>query len=123
HKLSDTLAAWGFLALTLALIMAFRPFDPAERYGQMFLLIAAGSALYNAARRVPMVLGSRAAWAAVLCSAPLVCIFMIHFGRLQFGGYDMSVLIDAGWRLYKGQRLYVDFLCTLPPAFCLGAKY
>ena len=55
HKLSDTLAAWGFLALTLALIMAFRPFDPAERYGQMFLLIAAGSALYNAARRVPMV--------------------------------------------------------------------
>ncbi|HUI41528.1 MAG TPA: hypothetical protein VL523_06135 [Terriglobia bacterium] len=35
----------------------------------------------------------------------------------------MSVLIDVGWRLYKGQRLYADFLCTLPVGFCLGAKY
>ena len=89
----------------------------------MLLLIVAGIALYHAARTVPVALGSRAAWAVVLCSAPLLCIFMIHFGRLQFGGYDMSVVIDTGWRLHKGQRLYEDFLCTMPPAFCLGAKY
>ncbi len=49
--------------------------------------------------------------------------FILHFGNRQFGGYDCSVLIDTGWRLATGQKPYVDFVCTVPPGFYLGAKY
>src|SRR5579875_3771538 len=52
-----------------------------------------------------------------------LCWFIVHFGNRQFGGYDYSVLIDTGWRLANGQHPYTDFICTLPPAFMLGAKY
>jgi hypothetical protein len=41
----------------------------------------------------------------------------------QIGGYDHSILIDFGWRLYQGQVPYADFPCTVPPAFALGAKF
>ncbi|PWU08769.1 MAG: hypothetical protein C5B50_28890 [Verrucomicrobia bacterium] len=44
-------------------------------------------------------------------------------GMRQFGGYDHSGVIEAGWRLVQGQRPYVDFPCTVPAAFLLGAGY
>ena len=49
--------------------------------------------------------------------------FILHFGNRQFGGFDFSLLIDAGWRLFNGQLPYRDFICTLPPGFILGVKY
>lgn len=49
--------------------------------------------------------------------------FIGYFGMKQFGGYDMSLMIDAGWRVYQGQIPYSDFVCTLPPSFYLGLKY
>ncbi|PWU19184.1 MAG: hypothetical protein C5B50_07205 [Verrucomicrobia bacterium] len=48
---------------------------------------------------------------------------MYWCGMRQFGGYDHSGIIEAGWRLVQGQRPYKDFPCTLPPAFILGAGY
>lgn len=41
----------------------------------------------------------------------------------QFGGFDHSVVIEVGWRLMQGQKAFVDFPCTLPAGFFLGAKY
>ncbi|PWU18609.1 MAG: hypothetical protein C5B50_08625 [Verrucomicrobia bacterium] len=49
---------------------------------------------------------------------------LVHWcGMRQFGGMDLGTLIDTGWRLAQGQRPYVDFPCTTPPAFFLGAGY
>ena len=46
--------------------------------------------------------------------------FTLHAGRWQFGGFDQSVLLQVGWRQVLGQRPYVDFLVSTPPAFNLG---
>ena len=44
-------------------------------------------------------------------------------GMRQFGGFDYSVLIDAGWRIFIGQRPVTDFPATLPISLFLGAAY
>jgi hypothetical protein len=48
--------------------------------------------------------------------------FSYWCGMRQFGGFDHSIVIDAGWRLYCGQQPYVDFPCTVPVGFYLGAE-
>ena len=40
----------------------------------------------------------------------------------QFGGYDLSPLIDAFWRIRIGQVPGVDFINTFPPLIYLSAK-
>ena len=40
----------------------------------------------------------------------------------QFGGYDLSPVIDVTWRYIQGQRPGVDYINTLPPAFLALAK-
>jgi hypothetical protein len=52
-----------------------------------------------------------------------IIVFIRRCGMHQIGGFDHSVLVDVGWRLFNGQRAYVDFPCTLPVAFILGAKF
>lgn len=54
-----------------------------------------------------------------------VSIFFLiwKFGMRQFGGFDHSVVVEVGWRLIQGQKAHVDFPCTLPAGFFLGAKY
>ena len=49
--------------------------------------------------------------------------FVVYFGNEQFGGFDQSIMTDLGWRLANGQKPYLDFACTMPPGFALGAKY
>lgn len=49
--------------------------------------------------------------------------FIVRCGMHQIGAYDHSVLVDVGWRLYQGQKPYIDFPCTLPVAFPLGVKF
>ena len=44
-----------------------------------------------------------------------------RWGMCQFGGFDQAGLIDMAWRLYCGQRPYVDFACTMPVGFYAGA--
>jgi len=55
--------------------------------------------------------------------AAVIGLFIRRYGMHQIGGFDHSVLVDTAWRLYKGQIPYVDFPCTLPAAFILGAKF
>src|SRR4051794_19091227 len=47
----------------------------------------------------------------------------LTFGRLQFGGFDHSALIDLGWRLAQGQQPYQDFPCTVPVWFLCGTGH
>ena len=41
-------------------------------------------------------------------------------GNRQFGGYDLSLVVDLGWRQYLGQKPYYDFICTMPIGFVLA---
>ena len=45
------------------------------------------------------------------------------FGHRQLGGFDMSALIDTGWRIASGQTPYIDFPLTTPVIFYLGAGW
>jgi hypothetical protein len=49
--------------------------------------------------------------------------FILYFGNRQFGGFDHSILVGVGWRLFQGQVPYRDFVCPLSPGFFLGVKY
>jgi hypothetical protein len=62
-------------------------------------------------------------YGALLGICAFLWTFLIHAGRWQFGGYDMSVLIEMGWRQIQGQNPYIDFPTTTPPGFNLGIKY
>jgi hypothetical protein len=62
-------------------------------------------------------------YAALAATCAAFFAFIVHFGNRQFGGFDLSVLIDTGWRLASGQKPYSDFVCTPPPGFYLGLKY
>ncbi len=57
-----------------------------------------------------------------LCTAACVCIALANLKLLQyrFGGYDLSPLIDCGWRVYLGQAPNRDFICTFPPILYLA---
>lgn len=55
----------------------------------------------------------------ILCFAVFACCSNLKIGIYRFGGYDLSPLIDAGWRITSGQVPYRDFICTLPPSLYL----
>lgn len=57
-----------------------------------------------------------------LCAVACVCIGLLSLKLLQyrFGGYDLSPLIDSGWRVYVGQAPNRDFICTFPPVLYLA---
>src|SRR5438105_4752812 len=46
---------------------------------------------------------------ALLGICIFLCVFIIHFGRQQFGAFDFNILIEMGWRQILGQRPYLDF--------------
>ncbi len=48
-------------------------------------------------------------------------ILILFCGRYHFGGFDLSAPIDIGWRVMQGQRPYIDFPITYPPAFTIGS--
>ena len=52
-----------------------------------------------------------------------IAVFILRYGMCQIGGNDHSCLVDPGWRLINGQTAYVDFPCTQPVGFLLGAKF
>ena len=57
-----------------------------------------------------------------LCTLACLCIGLLSLKLLQyrFGGYDLSALIDSGWRVYLGQAPNRDFICTFPPILYLA---
>jgi hypothetical protein len=44
-------------------------------------------------------------------------------GMRQFGGYDHSAMIQAGWLQISSLVPFKDYPCTLPPLFFLGNRY
>jgi hypothetical protein len=46
----------------------------------------------------------------------------IIFGYRQFGGYDLSPLIDLSWRFSRGETPGVDFINTFPPLLLVFIK-
>ncbi len=62
-------------------------------------------------------------YGALLGICTFLCVFLIRMGRWQFGGYDMGILVETGWRQIQGQRPYVDFPTATPPGFNLGILY
>jgi len=60
--------------------------------------------------------------AGIIVSAILV-ILIRQFGVCQFGGYDQGILVDEAYRLYSGQRPYIDFPSTQPILFYLGSLW
>lgn len=56
-------------------------------------------------------------------SAFAIALLVLWFGQWQFGAYDGSMLVDAGWRMSLGQQPYRDFPTLLPPLFLLAAGW
>lgn len=96
-----------------------------------FILLGCGSGLffavydwYNSIFRSLNIHISQIAFYSLVSLAGCFLAFCIFdFGMRQFGGFDHSVLIDVGWRLVQGQKVHIDFPCTLPAGFFLGAKF
>jgi hypothetical protein len=52
----------------------------------------------------------------------LLALTNLFLARSEFGGYDLSLLIDSGWRLMNHQIPGLDFICTIPPSLYLLAE-
>lgn len=95
-----------------------------SKYG--FLLLASASAvalLLPVTAPSPSVPTRSSRIVALTLLSLVIVAFIVKTGVHQFGGADQSTLIDAGWRLMQGQRLFADFVAPLPPAFALGSKW
>jgi len=79
------------------------------------IMICMAPALWAASKKANMI-------SAGIAMLPLILLMVlsIPFGYDQFGGYDLSPMIDAAWRSTCGQVPYVDFAYTLPPSFYAG---
>ena len=65
----------------------------------------------------------RIAMPLVIAVSVFIVWFIVHFGNRQFGGWDLSILVDTGWRQVLGLRPYTDFITPNPPGFNLGIYY
>ncbi len=61
-------------------------------------------------------------YGALLGTCAFLWVFILHFGRQQYGSWDFNILVETGWRQIQGQRPYVDFPATTPPGFNLGIQ-
>ena len=64
--------------------------------------------------------GAIAAW--LLCAFSLFSA-MRFLGHRQMGAFDDNIVIDTAWRMFIGQKPYVDFYLPLSPEFYLGAGW
>jgi len=58
---------------------------------------------------------------ALICA--LLAALNLILGMSEFGGYDLSSVIDAAWRIDLGQIPNVSFICTLPPSLYLSTDW
>jgi hypothetical protein len=61
-----------------------------------------------------------AVWLA--CAVSLGTVMWV-FGHRQMGAFDDNIIIDVAWRMFSGQKPYVDFSLPLSPEFYLGAGW
>lgn len=61
-------------------------------------------------------------WIWPILAVPLLALLNLHMGMSEFGGYDLSALIDSAWRVRLGQAPNVSFICTFPPSCYLPVE-
>ncbi len=117
----------GFTAVLAAVIFVAAHSDPNRQHSLTILafavaglavgcLLLAVNAGEPSAVRAPWLLTGSIVGA--LCAAA----FAYYGGMRQLGGFDHSILVDTGWRLFRGQRPFHDFPSTTPIGFALGAQ-
>ncbi len=62
----------------------------------------------------------RVPWVGPILLLTVTSAYLLYTLQFRFGGYDLSPLIDSGWRVLSGQRPNQDFICTFPPVLYLG---
>jgi len=60
-------------------------------------------------------------WGGGLALAAVLAASILHFGDVQFGGYDGSIVINHAWQLHLGYQPYVDVVTGVPPVFLIGS--
>lgn len=97
-----------------------------ETIGAEFLLVAGVSifvlSLLNRFSAAIPKLGVRNWLFEAPASAALAASIWL-LGMRQFGGYDHSAMIEAGWLQLSPLVPFKDYPCTFPPLFFLGDKY
>ena len=89
-------------------------------WGAFVAVLLSGPALIE---RLLMPIPRRISASLVLAISVFFAWFIFHFGNRQFGGWDLSILVDTGWRQVLGSRPYTDFITPNPPGFNLGIYY
>jgi len=59
-------------------------------------------------------------WVMSVLLALILLASISCFGRIQFGGYDGSILINHAWQLRLGYEPYVDIVTGWPPILLIG---
>ncbi len=117
----------GGLGLFCLAAVDFWDFSPLSQLLQHVALSAVAVGLSWLIVQCAGPLGARSAWwkelAALLATAVLIMAFIQQAGQRQYGGYDLSIMIEAGWRQLQGQRPLADFPCSLPPSYLWGIKW
>lgn len=67
--------------------------------------------------------GRYVAAGAWLVCAGILSALMYAFGHRQYGAFDDNIIVDTAWRMFIGQKPYVDFYLPLSPEFYLGAGW
>jgi hypothetical protein len=116
---------WLFFAAVLA-AGSFAAFSTPHRFHRWAAFLT-GFVLYPGAVQICRAAANRwrTAYTVLLVAVVWVgfgyCI--VTWGNHQFAAWDLSLMVDVGWRLIHGQAPYRDFVCTLPPGFMFGVEY
>ncbi|MGA9529972.1 MAG: hypothetical protein WBS24_17800 [Terriglobales bacterium] len=62
-------------------------------------------------------------WTLDVSGSAALAVSIWLLGMRQFGGFDHSELIQAGWLQFSSLAPFKDYPCTLPPLFFIGARY
>ena len=65
---------------------------------------------------------SKIFWMINVCIAVSLALCIIHFGMMQFEGYDGSILINSAWQLHLRYVPYVDIVTGWPPILLIGSQ-
>ena len=114
-----------------ALCLYFAAFDgPGERAHRTRLVagvligISAAFASPLFRERLDRFLAVRFNYYATIAISAAALVTATHWcGMHQFGGFDHSMVVDFGWRLFSGQRPVTDFPVSAPISFFVGAAY
>jgi len=127
---SLTTFATGVLLLGVACVGVGYKYHPSVRthsallISGIFIGIALASSSVILQPRLERILANRSLYyASIGCLAIIIPLVIYWCGMTQFGGFDHSMVIDSGWRLFNGQHPFSNFPCTAPISFFLIPYY